>query len=493
MTALEPTVAAVVRQQTGVAWSRARSLCAEGRVTVNGERWLDAASRVPPGAMVVVDPQARKLRAGPLAASAIVFADRDLVVVDKPAGMLSVADEPDNTNTLAHHTRTLLRAMSGRASTERGAGMRGRDARPGVADGKLGVVHRLDKDTSGLMVFARNATAQRALAAQFRAHDIDRVYHAIAHGAVRPARVETYLVPDRGDGLRGSYGHFRRAKGDIPADAKHAVTHVEPLESLAGATLVECRLETGRQHQIRIHLAELGHPLVGERVYIRDYASARIDAPRPMLHARILGYTHPRTRQRMSFECQPPEDFRRCGVRFGQPPADAARHAMDRAHGRVQGPRSSDVGVCRPFNRWKKAVAERREGGPMAVQLDHLMVPCRDKIASAKLLAHLLGVPWAESGIGPFAPVFVNDGLTLDFDETDQPFPLIHYAFRVDEDDFDAVLGRIKAAGIAYRSKVHGPVDRAFDTEHGGRIVYWNEPDGHQWEILTQSYARQPK
>lgn len=127
----------------------------------------------------------------------------------------------------------------------------------------------------------------------------------------------------------------------------------------------------------------------------------------------------------------------------------------------------------------------------MSIQLDHVMVPCRDKIASAKLLAELLGVPWAETGIGPFAPVYVNDGLTLDFDQTDEPLPLIHYCFRVGDDEFDAILGRLKAAGIAYRSSVHGPVDMQIDKEHGGRIVYWNEPDGHQWEILTVSYARQ--
>jgi catechol 2,3-dioxygenase-like lactoylglutathione lyase family enzyme len=129
----------------------------------------------------------------------------------------------------------------------------------------------------------------------------------------------------------------------------------------------------------------------------------------------------------------------------------------------------------------------------MTVHLDHVMVPCRDKMASAKLLAHLLGVPWAASGIGPFSPVFVNDGLTLDFDETDRPFPLSHFAFRVNDDEFDAILGRIRDAGIAYRSSVHGPVDYGIDSAHGGRIVYWNEPDGHAWEILTVSYARQPK
>lgn len=288
----EPTVAAVVRQQTGVAWSLARRLCTEGRVTVNGQRCLDPASRVAPGTVVAVDQLAPKLRTGPLAESAIVFYDRDVIVVDKPAGMLSVADEPGNRETIVDYTRTLLRRMGGRG-----------------ASSALGVVHRLDKDTSGLIVFARTADAKRALAAQFRGHTTDRIYHAIAHGAVTATRVETYLLLDRGDGLRGSYGHFRRPKGDAPVEAKRAVTHIRPIASLVGATLVECRLETGRQHQIRIHMSELGHPLVGERVYIRDYAGVKIGAMRPMLHARTLGFVHPRTGERISFEREPADDF----------------------------------------------------------------------------------------------------------------------------------------------------------------------------------------
>jgi 23S rRNA pseudouridine1911/1915/1917 synthase len=287
---LDPTVAAVVRERTGATWSRARSLCIDGRVTVDGKRCIDPAARVSPEAAVAVDERAPRLRAGALAASAIVFFDRDIVVVDKPAGMLSVADEPGNRDTLADSTRTLLRKLSG-------------------GDSALGVVHRLDRDTSGLLVFARTASAQRALAAQFRAHDIERIYHAIAHGAVSTRSVETDLLSDRGDGLRGSHGHFRRARDRPPPAARHSVTHIKTIATLAGATLIECRLETGRQHQIRIHLSELGHPLVGERVYIRDYAGTRIEAARPMLHARTLGFVHPRTGERIAFERAPPSDF----------------------------------------------------------------------------------------------------------------------------------------------------------------------------------------
>jgi catechol 2,3-dioxygenase-like lactoylglutathione lyase family enzyme len=128
----------------------------------------------------------------------------------------------------------------------------------------------------------------------------------------------------------------------------------------------------------------------------------------------------------------------------------------------------------------------------MSIHLDHIMVPARDKIKSAKLLAELLGVPWSAAGIGPFAPVFVSDSLTLDFDEWTEAIPMLHYCFRVEQQAFDAILQRIKDAGIPYRSNVHGDVDFKVDTAHGGSIVYWNEPDGHQWEMLTLSYARKP-
>ena len=128
----------------------------------------------------------------------------------------------------------------------------------------------------------------------------------------------------------------------------------------------------------------------------------------------------------------------------------------------------------------------------MTVHLDHFIVPCRDQRAAARVLAELLGVPWAGSGIGPFSPVYINDGLTLDFIETDEAFPVHHYCFRVDQNEFDAILGRIRAAGLEFRSTVRGPVDFRVCTDFGGNSVYWNVPEGHQWEMLTVSYARQP-
>jgi hypothetical protein len=127
----------------------------------------------------------------------------------------------------------------------------------------------------------------------------------------------------------------------------------------------------------------------------------------------------------------------------------------------------------------------------MSVHLDHFIVPSRNKAASAKLLAGLLGVPWAETGVGPFSPVYLNDGLTLDFIETTDAFPVEHFCFRVGTEEFDAILGRLQSAGISYRSTVRGPMDMKVDPHYGN--VYWNEPDGHQWEMLTVSYARDPR
>jgi catechol 2,3-dioxygenase-like lactoylglutathione lyase family enzyme len=128
----------------------------------------------------------------------------------------------------------------------------------------------------------------------------------------------------------------------------------------------------------------------------------------------------------------------------------------------------------------------------MPIHLDHLIIPARDKKAAAELLAGLLGVPWEAAGVaGPFSPVYVSDSLTIDFDQAEGAFPVLHYCFRVSENEFDAILGRIKARGIAYRSTPRGPVDMTVNTHHGGRLVYWDQPDGHVWEALTVSYARQ--
>jgi catechol 2,3-dioxygenase-like lactoylglutathione lyase family enzyme len=126
------------------------------------------------------------------------------------------------------------------------------------------------------------------------------------------------------------------------------------------------------------------------------------------------------------------------------------------------------------------------------IVLDHLIIPSRDRRKAAEMLATTLGVPWEDSSFGPFSAVYVSDSLTLDFDQAEADFPVLHYCFRIDDALFDAVVGRLRAQGIPYRSTPHGPADNRINTHHGGRIVYWSEPDGHAWEVLTVSYARQP-
>ncbi len=164
------------------------------------------------------------------------------------------------------------------------------------------MVQRLDKETSGLVVFARTVPAKRALKNQFRAHSVHRRYDALVHGSAENATFRSRLVKDRGDGVSGST--------DNPTLGREAVTHVRVLARLAGATHVECRLETGRTHQIRIHLSEAGHPLLGERVYVRGHAGELIAAPRLMLHARELGFVHPTNGRDLDFVDPLPEDMR---------------------------------------------------------------------------------------------------------------------------------------------------------------------------------------
>lgn len=126
----------------------------------------------------------------------------------------------------------------------------------------------------------------------------------------------------------------------------------------------------------------------------------------------------------------------------------------------------------------------------MAVHLDHILVPSKDRDSAAKQLAEILGVKWGRARIGPFTAVYVNDGFTIDFDEWEQDFAKGHYCFRVNEAEFATILDRLQAAGIAYRSTPHGPEDRTVNTSLGSKILYWGQPGGHVWELLTASYAR---
>ena len=289
-------MSAVVRGFLDLPWSKAKELVSSGRVRVDGELVFDPAERVKGGAVVELDPTGPRRKAEALEPERILHVDHDIVVVNKPPGVVTVpfddAEKAHDRHSLLARTRQALKLM------QRKSGQK-------VVDG-LGVVQRLDKDTTGVLVFARTHAARKRLQAQLRVHSILRHYLAIACGDVREQRIETYIVPDRGDGRRGSW----RGSGKPPKLAKKAITEVIRLQELQGASLVRCSLETGRQHQIRIHLSEAGHPLVGEKVYRHGAPPADLPrAPRPMLHAASLGFRHPAHDRPVQFEVPLPADF----------------------------------------------------------------------------------------------------------------------------------------------------------------------------------------
>lgn len=266
----------------GKSWNEVRRLARTGKVFIDGTPLLDPTRLVPAGAEIELRQNApRATRTPSLPKSAILHLDAQVVVVDKPAGISTVPYDENEHGTL---DQLVMETIS----------ERGRRA-------PLGIVHRIDKETSGVVVFARTVAAKQALKNQFRFHTVGRRYVAIAHGNVKTTTIESRLVADRGDGRRGST--------DNEELGREAITHVKWLESLRGATLVECRLETGRTHQIRIHLAERNNPLVGERVYSKNYRGNLIVAPRLMLHARELSFDHPTTGQRLDFERPLPADM----------------------------------------------------------------------------------------------------------------------------------------------------------------------------------------
>lgn len=223
----------------------------------------------------------------------IVHRDDDLAVVLKPAGMLSVpAAGRRGERTVVGEASRLLRGAH--------------------------VVHRLDEGTSGLMMVARTPQAQQAIKDLLFVHDVERRYWAIVRGLFpeEPITMRNTLVRDRGDGLRGS-------APDGAADGKKAVTHLRRVEALGSrASLVEAELETGRTHQVRIHLTELGHPVLGDRLYGGKVARA---APRLALHARRLGFRHPRSGERLDFEAPLPDDLERVRAEASAPPTRRRR------------------------------------------------------------------------------------------------------------------------------------------------------------------------
>ena len=222
----------------------------------------------------------------------IVFEDEHLLVVDKPAGMVvhPAAGNPDGTlvNALLHHCAGRLSGIGG-------------VARPGI-------VHRIDKDTSGLLVVAKTDVAHEGLAAQFARHSIDRRYLSITSGIPIPVAGTIDAPLARSSANRKKIAIVGEGRG------KRAVTHYRIVESLKGAALVECRLETGRTHQVRVHMASIGHPLLGDPVYGRVRNEQReilkrLNFHRQALHAAELGFVHPVTKAKLSFKSALPSDI----------------------------------------------------------------------------------------------------------------------------------------------------------------------------------------
>ena len=304
---------AVVRAAYDLSWGRARDLVRRGKVTINGTTFTDPTKKVRLGHEVLLDLNARSTKtvASDLPDGALVHLDPHVVVVEKPAGINTVPFDPEGMG-----ASIAKRASAGEpaALDERVRAALARRSKGGPPP-NLGVVHRLDKETSGLVVFTRTWAAKKALLAEFRAHSVHRRYLAIVHGAAKGGTIRTHFVDDRGDGLRGSIEHRGGRKRAVGSEQSQvAITHFEVIETFDSrafgpCTLIQCELETGRTHQIRIHLSEQGHPVVGDRVYTRGYRDTVVPAPRLMLHAAELGFVHPATNEAMRWNSALPADF----------------------------------------------------------------------------------------------------------------------------------------------------------------------------------------
>ncbi len=281
-------------EASGLSRERIKALLGEGRITVGGKPVTNASGKADTGAPFAI----RVPEAAPATAAAqdiplvAVFEDDHLIVVDKPAGLVvhPAAGNFDGTlvNALLHHCRGQLSGIGG-------------VARPGI-------VHRIDKDTSGLLVAAKTDAAHEGLARQFADHSIRRVYTAFAAGQPMP-RAGTV----RGNIARSAANRKKMAL--VPeGHGKHAVTHYETAETHANSSVIKCELETGRTHQVRVHMSSIGHPLLGDPVYGRTPARLRpilsdLSFARQALHAAVLGFVHPVTGTDLRFESVLPADM----------------------------------------------------------------------------------------------------------------------------------------------------------------------------------------
>ena len=328
----------------------ARDAVRAGRVDGDGVTLDEPGLDIAEDARLTWDPN-RPARHNVRTRLSVLHDDEDVLIVDKPAGLLTVPTAERESDTLHARTLDYLQHRYGR--------------RP-----YAGIVHRLDKDTSGALVFARNREALHALQALFRAHDIEREYIALVAGEPPDSGVlDADLVRDAGLGRRGV---ARRGES-----GRRAVTRYRVIERLRGAALVSIHLETGRTHQIRVHFLSIGHPVVGDRVYRTGQGDAGVPAaPRQMLHARRLGFRHPRTGEGIGVQAAAPPDFERALAALrerGKPrePVDAKRPAApgERVSGRKppekrEGPRGPARDPSTGGRRAQKARPAPRPAGP---------------------------------------------------------------------------------------------------------------------------------
>ncbi|MCK0129146.1 RluA family pseudouridine synthase [Erythrobacter sp. F6033] len=282
---------------TNLSRARVQALIAEGHVEVGGTTASSPSAKVSEGDEFLISiPAAIEAEAKPQDIPLnVVFEDEHLIVVDKPAGMVvhPAAGNPDGTlvNALLHHCAGQLSGIGG-------------VARPGI-------VHRIDKDTSGLLVVAKSDAAHEGLAAQFADHSIHRRYLAVVGGHPSPSEGTIDERIGRSDANRKKMAVLDKNS----SRGKHAVTHYKVLDRMNGCALIECRLETGRTHQVRVHCASIGHALIGDQTYGKTPKGlktmiSQLGFARQALHAAELGFLHPISNESVSYSSDVPIDMR---------------------------------------------------------------------------------------------------------------------------------------------------------------------------------------
>lgn len=281
-------VDAALAKMTGLSRSRCADLIAEGKVWLNGVV-PGKSERIEAHSLVEVElpePPSEEPQLTPVDGMTILYEDDDIIVVDKPVGVAAHAS-------LNFEGPNVLGALLA-------AGVRLTTSGPPE---RKGIVHRLDVGTSGCMAVAKSELAYTMLKRAFRDRTVTKIYHALVQGHPDPS-VGTIEAPIGRD-MRHQW------KMGVRADGKHAITHYDAIEAMAGATLVEVKLETGRTHQIRVHMAAIKHPCVGDDMYGADpVLSEKLGLGRQWLHAVRLGFAHPRTGEYVEFESEYPQDLR---------------------------------------------------------------------------------------------------------------------------------------------------------------------------------------